>query len=124
VPEPTLVKTPQDAAAPTRDLLAELGFDGVDMTGAGRDGGSTWRACPSWRKSSWKASRPMHLACSSWPGIASVEKKRAACLSPSGNPTAALTWAEHAGIAPFEFDYSLLTAPLSDHVPAVYGTDD
>jgi hypothetical protein len=106
MPVPRLIKTPQDAETLARDILAALGFVGVGLTTEGRDGGVDVRGrdvVAQVKLEGVKTDAPRVQALS---GVALHEGRQAAFFSLAGYTSAAVAWAEKAGVALFEFDYA------------------
>jgi hypothetical protein len=104
MPEPRLIKTPSDAERYARDVPEALGFAGVTVTPAGRDGGVDVRGrevVAQVKLEGIKTDAPRLQALS---GIASHEQRQAVFFSLAGYTTSAVGWAEKVGMALFEFD--------------------
>ncbi|MHB8290448.1 MAG: restriction endonuclease [Acidimicrobiales bacterium] len=105
LPQPRLIKSPRDAEIYASEMLAALGFEGVAVTGLGRDGGVDVRGrdvVAQVKLEGVKTDAPRLQALS---GIAAHEGRSATFFSLAGYTRAALEWAERVDMALFEFDY-------------------
>lgn len=106
MPPPRLIKTPEDAEAIARDVLAALGFEGVRVTRAGPDGGVDVRGHTVVAQVKLEGVKTDVARVQALYGVAAYEGKQGAFFSLAGYTAAAVTWAQQARIALFEFDYS------------------
>ncbi|HTW21367.1 MAG TPA: restriction endonuclease [Mycobacteriales bacterium] len=105
MPEPRLIKTPQDAELMARDVMRSLGFAGAEVTPAGRDGGVDVRARGALAQVKLEGVKTDAPRVQALLGIAQYNHAQALFFSLAGYTTAAVAWAEQTRMALFEFDY-------------------
>ncbi len=109
---PRLIKTPRDAEFLARDFLEEdLGFEDVVVMPTGPDGGVDVRGPAVVAQVKFEGIKTDSPRLQALTGIAAVEGKQAVFFSLGGYTKSAIVWAERAGMALFEFDYSGDPAP-------------
>lgn len=115
MPQPRLIKTPRDAGRYARDVLAALGFAATVVTPEGREGGIDVLGRDVVAQVKLEGVKTDAPKLQAFSGIASHERKNAAFFSLAGYTKAARDWAEHVGMALFEYDYTGGVQPRSPY---------